>query len=67
MGGKEGMEGRREAVQAKVLAESKVRKRGGVQKSMGNKVPWKTGVLIYLPVTSRPTHFPAERSSFITL
>ena len=32
----------------------KVRKRGGVQKSMGNKVPWKTGMLIYLPVTSRP-------------
>ena len=31
-----------------------LRKRGGVQKSMGNKVPWKTGVLIYLPVTSRP-------------
>ena len=32
----------------------KIRKRGGVQKSMGNKVPWKTGVPIYLPVTSRP-------------
>ena len=31
-----------------------IRKRGGVQKSMGNKVPWKIGVLIYLPVTSRP-------------
>ena len=30
------------------------RQRGGVQKSMGNKVPWKTGMLIYLPVTSRP-------------
>ena len=27
---------------------------GGVQKSMGNKVPWKTGMLIYLSVTSRP-------------
>ena len=28
----------------------------GVQKSMGNKVPWKTGMQIYLPVkkTSRP-------------
>ena len=26
---------------------------------MGNKVPWKTWVLIYLPVTS-PTHFLAE-------
>ena len=32
----------------------KFRKRGGVQKSMGNKVPWKTGTLIYLLVTSRP-------------
>ena len=31
-----------------------IRKRGGVQKSMGNKVPWKTGVLNHLPVTSRP-------------
>ena len=31
-----------------------IRKRGGVQKSMGNKVLWKTGMLIYLPVTSRP-------------
>ena len=41
--------------------------RRGPRKSMGNKVPWKTGVLIYLPVTLRPTHFPAERSSFITL
>ena len=33
---------------------ARIRKRGGVQKSMGNKVPWKTGVPIYLPVTSRP-------------
>ena len=31
-----------------------IRKRGGVQKSIGNKVPWKTGVLIYLHVASRP-------------
>ena len=31
-----------------------VRKRGGVRKSMGNKVPWKTGTLIYLPATARP-------------
>ena len=30
------------------------RKGGGVQKSMGNKVPWKTGMLIYFPVTSWP-------------
>ena len=30
------------------------RKREGVQKSMGRKVPWKTGMLSYLPVTSRP-------------
>ena len=34
--------------------KQKVRKRGGVQKSMGSKVSWKTGMLIYLPVTSRP-------------
>ena len=32
----------------------KIRKRRGVQKSMGNKVSWKIGVLIYLPVTLRP-------------
>ena len=32
----------------------RVRKRRGIQKSMGNKVPWKTGMLIYLPATSRP-------------
>ena len=31
-----------------------IRKCRGVQKSMGNKVPWKIGLLIYLPVTSRP-------------
>ena len=30
------------------------KRRRGVQKSMGNKVPWKIGSLIYLPVTSRP-------------
>ena len=35
-------------------AQTLLRKRGGVQKSMGNKVPWKIGVLMYLPVTSRP-------------
>ena len=29
-------------------------KHGGVQKSTGKKVPCKIGVLIYLPVTSRP-------------
>ena len=34
-----------------------LRKRGGVQKSMGKKVPWKTGMLISLPVTSRPVIF----------
>ena len=33
------------------------RKRGGVLKSMANKVPWKIGLLIYLPVTSRPLIF----------
>ena len=36
------------------FARALFRKRGGVQKSMGNKVPWKIGMLIYLPVTSRP-------------
>ena len=36
------------------VPHERIRKRGGVQKSMGNKVPWKTGVLIYLHVTSRP-------------
>ena len=30
------------------------RKRRGVQNSMGNIVPWETGMLIYLPATSRP-------------
>ena len=34
--------------------DSRLRKREGVEKSMGNKVPWKTGMPIYLPVTSRP-------------
>ena len=34
---------------------------------MGNKVPWKIGMLIYLPVISRPLIFLAERISFITL
>ena len=37
-----------------VLVPKKFRKRGGVQKSMGSKVRWKIGMLIYLPVTSRP-------------
>ena len=36
------------------LAPENVRKLRGVQKSIGNKVPWKIGMLIYLPVTSRP-------------
>ena len=38
-------------------------KGGGVQKFMDSKVPWKTGVLIYLPVFSQPLVFLAERSS----
>ena len=33
------------------------RKCRGVQNSTGNKVPWKIGTLIYLPVTSRPLIF----------
>ena len=36
------------------------RKRGGIQKSMGKKVPCKTGVRIYLAVTSRPLISLAE-------
>ena len=39
------------------LHPSIFRKRRGVQKSMGNKVPWKTGMLIYLAVSSRPLIF----------
>ena len=39
---------------SELIPQTFLRKRGGVQKSMGNKVPWKIGVLIYLPVTSRP-------------
>ena len=29
-------------------------KHGGVQKSMDTKLPWKIGMLIYLPVTTGP-------------
>ena len=39
-----------------------VRKRGGVQKYMGHKVPWKIGMLICHPVTSRPLIFPQEEA-----
>ena len=39
------------------LTQKLIRKRGGVQKSMGNKVPWKTGVVICHLVTSRPLIF----------
>ena len=39
-----------------------IRKRGGVQKSMG-KVPWGTGMLIYLPVTSRPPISPQKEAT----
>ena len=39
---------------------------GGVQTSMGNEVPWKTGMLIYLPqrlpVTSRPLISPQKEA-----
>ena len=34
-----------------------VRKRGGVQKFMGHKVPLKSGMLICVPATSRPLIF----------
>ena len=37
-----------------LIVAIKVRKCGVVQKSKGNKVPWKTGMLMYLPVTSQP-------------
>ena len=43
------------------------RKRGGVQKSIGNKVPWKIGDADLSPCNFATTHFPAERSSFTTL
>ena len=43
------------------------RKPAGFQKSMGHKCPWKIGMLICHPVTSRPPHVPAERVSFVTL
>ena len=39
-----------------------IRKRGGVQKSMGNQVPWKIGILVYLPVTSRSIHFQQKEA-----
>ena len=36
--------------------------------SMGNKVPWKTGMLIHLPATSRPLIFlQQEARGFISL
>ena len=40
-----------------------VRKRGGVQKSMGHKVPLKTGMLICRPVTSQPLIFLQKESA----
>ena len=48
------------------LAKIGFRKRGGVQKSMGNKVPWKIGADLS-PCNFATAHFPAEISSFITL
>ena len=41
----------------------KTRRRGGVQKSMGHKVPWKTGMLICHPVTSRPLISPQKKKA----
>ena len=38
----------------KMRSGQNYRKRGGVHKSMGHEVPWKTGMLICDPVTSRP-------------
>ena len=46
-----------------------IRKRGGVQKSMGRKVAWNTEMLIYLRATSRALifqyHFKATPESII--
>ena len=42
----------------------KVRKRGRVQKSIGHKIPWKIGMLIYHPVTSRPLIFLQKKKRF---
>ena len=47
------------------LYKKKVRKHGGVQKSMGNKAPWKTGMLIYDPVTLRPLIF-LQKEAFLS-
>ena len=41
---------------------AKLRKCGGVQKSMGHKVAWKTGMLVCHPVTSRPLMFPQKEA-----
>ena len=49
-------------IQGPSWGQQKIRKRGGVQKSTGNKVPWKTGMLIYLPVTSRPLISPQKEA-----
>ena len=35
----------------------RIKKRGGIQKSMGHKVPWNIGMRICHPVTSRPLIF----------
>ena len=55
----------------------RIGKRGGVQKSMGHKVPWKIVMLIclnscrkkhvYLPVTSRPPNLTACSLNFYLL
>ena len=42
-----------------------LRKREGVQKSMGNKVPWKIGMLLHLPVTSQPRIFPQKEAFYL--
>ena len=39
------------------LEGHRIGKRGGAQKSMGHKVPWKIGMLICHPVTARPLIF----------
>ena len=42
------------------------RKRIGVHHSMGHKVPWKTGILIYRPVTSGPLGFLQKEAARIS-
>ena len=44
--------------------KSRFRKHRGVQKSMGHKVPWKTGMLLCHPVTLQPLNFFCSKKQF---